>query len=238
MTQLEQAYKGVSTSNHWKVFWQDQTTPLFHYNEEKWYRSYAQEFNLILEMLQYQGGSVLEAGCGCGALFEYLNIDKQDYTGIDISETMLTLFKTRHPTINLACADAADYRSNREFALIYSNQVVQYFNPQKLNLYIKNSLAMLQPNGIILLGNVLWNKCQSQFYSNCYTKGDLSLNFSKGSVISYGKWLARRILGRDFLGYWYGPEDFLKYQNDQIKLYVFGSLFHPYRFSVVLKKVL
>ena len=221
----------------WKDFWESQSTPLHHFNNDKWYEFYAREINLLLEILEYQGGSVLETGCGNGALFDYLQIDKKDYLGTDISEAMLAIFQTNHPQLKLICTDCSSYTVDRQFSLIYSNGVIQYLKPKQLDLYIHNSLAMLEQNGILLIGNMLWDKSKADFYAKRYSPGELSLKFSQGNILIYLKNIVKQFVDRDFLGYWYSPNDFLKYQNHQIQAYTFGSLFHPYRFSVAFKKI-
>jgi cyclopropane fatty-acyl-phospholipid synthase-like methyltransferase len=227
----------IQATTRWKNFWENQSTPLHHFNNNKWYEFYAREINLLLETLEYQGGSALETGCGNGALFDYLKIDKEDYIGTDISQTMLDIFKAKHPQVELICIDCSSYTVDRKFSLIYSNGVIQYLKPKQLDLYIQNSLSMLEKDGILLIGNILWDKNKADFYSKRYSPGELSLKFSQGSIPMYLKNIVKQFVGKDFLGYWYSPSDFLKYQNQQIQSYTFGSLFHPYRFSVAFKKI-
>ncbi|WP_309728365.1 class I SAM-dependent methyltransferase [Chamaesiphon sp. OTE_75_metabat_556] len=234
---LESRDKNIINSDRWKGFWEQQSTPLHHFNNEKWYHFYAQEINLLLDALEYTGGSVLETGCGNGALFEYLNINKNDYIGTDISEAMLDIFRAKYPQVNLVCADAASHIVDRQFSLIYSNGVIQYLKSKQLDSYIQNSLSMLEPGGIMLVGNILWNKSKADFYSKRYLPGELSLQFSQGSKFVYLKNTIKQFVGKDFLGYWYSPSDFLKYQNENVRVYVFGSLFHAYRFSVGIEKL-
>ena len=72
-----------TTKNRWGKFWNKQTTPLHRYNDPLWYKLYAEEINLILQTSGYNDGAVLEMGCGNGALFPFLNINKENYTGVD-----------------------------------------------------------------------------------------------------------------------------------------------------------
>ena len=50
--QLKPRDQNIVDSNRWKSFWEQQSTPLHHFNDEKWYRFYAQEINLLLEVLE------------------------------------------------------------------------------------------------------------------------------------------------------------------------------------------
>jgi cyclopropane fatty-acyl-phospholipid synthase-like methyltransferase len=227
----------IIQSNRWNDFWEKQSSPHHHFNNQKWYRFYAQEINLLLEVLEYAGGSVLETGCGNGALFDYLDFNKNDYIGTDISEAMLDIFRKKYPQINLVCVDASSYTVDSKFSLIYSNGVIQYLKPQQLDLYIQNSLSMLEPGGILLVGNILWNNSKADFHSRCYSPGELALRFSQGNTVMYLKNVIKQFVDKDILGYWYSPRDFIKYQNENVQLYIFGSLFHAYRFSLALKRV-
>lgn len=226
ISQIELLNKNQTNTNpnRWKNFWGNQTTPLHRYNNEKWYCLYAQEINLILESLEYQDGSVLETGCGNGALFDYLNINKKDYIGTDISQSLLDIFKTKHSDVNLICTDSSIYTADRKFSLIFSNGVIQYFDQNQLDTYIKNSLEMLEVNGIIILGNVLWKDLRKRYYL-------------KNDFVKFIKYLVLKSLGKDCMGDWYNPSDFSKYESDKIQLHIFGSLFHNYRFSLALKKL-
>lgn len=227
----------MSDITFWKSYWEKQSTPLHRYNDEHWYRMYAEEINLIAKSLGYQGGSVMETGCGNGALFDYLDIDKEKYVGTDISENMLNIFRNKHPELNLVCTDSSSYFCDQKFAMIFSNGVVQYFDDKRMELYIENSLKMLNPNGLMLLGNIPWKDLR---------KKNLSGELSAQSVIHSLPRLLKIYLydfyitvsGKDPMGHWYNPRDFFKYRSKEVEIHVLGSLFHPYRFSLVLKKVI
>ena len=209
---------------HWEKFWGQQTTPLYRHKGEKWRALYAQEINTILTSLGYTGGAVLETGCGDGSLFEYLDIDKAAYLGTDLSESMLSVFRSRHPGVNVVCTNAATYAGDHQFSLIFSNQVIQYFNKDDLDIYINNALNNTEDDGIVLLANILWQDLEFSQYHN-------------GNLISYLKSQISRAIGTDTMGYWYGPRDFDKYQRAGVEIHVFGSLFYPYRFSLAFKKI-
>jgi cyclopropane fatty-acyl-phospholipid synthase-like methyltransferase len=217
---------------YWKGFWESQSTPCHRHNTPEWYDRYAREINLILESVGYQGGSVMETGCGNGALFGSLNINKIDYVGTDISESLVEMFQIEHPELKILCADSARYTCDRKFSLIFSNGVVQYFDRNQFDLYVKNSLAMLEPNGILLFGNLLLRDLKPMFAS-----GEFSDNYASGRWMKAAKFRMREIFGNPSMGYWHSPRDFVQYQMPGMEMQVFGSLFHPYRFSLVLKQV-
>ena len=118
----------MTEADRWKQFWGKQTTPLHRFNTPFWYEKYAEEINLILKVSEYSGGAVLETGCGNGALFPYLDINKKEYTGVDISESLLSIFRSKHPDANLICGDSSTYLSNERFSLIFTNDASLYIN--------------------------------------------------------------------------------------------------------------
>ncbi len=211
-------------TKHWERFWGQQTTPLYRHKGDEWRELYANEINSILASLGYTGGAVLETGCGDGSLFEYLAIDKAAYLGTDLSESMLAVFRSRHPGVSLLCTDAARYTENRQFSLIFSNQVIQYFSRDDLDIYVNNALDKLEDNGTLLLANVLWKDLEFTQYHN-------------GNLVSYLKASIQRLMAKDTMGYWYTPRDFNKYRRAGVEIHVFGSLFYPYRFSIAFKKL-
>ena len=217
--------------DRWKLYWGKQTTPLHRFNTPFWYEKYAEEINLILNVSEYSGGAVLETGCGNGALFPYLDINKKEYTGVDISESLLEIFRSKFPDANLICDDSSKYRSNRKFSLIFSNGVIQYFNRQMMHRYVLTSMEMLEENGILLIANILWKNAKNGYYSGELTsKAQKTRNLSIKIIKSL---IWRIIKPNDSMGHFYNPRDFFQYEANAT---VYGSLFHPYRFSMVLRK--
>lgn len=219
--------------NKWKEFWNKQTSPLHSYNSPAWYNLFADEINLILKAAKYTGGPVLETGCGNGALFTYLDINKEDYTGIDISSSLIEIFKANHPNVKLICGDASSFNLEKKFSLIFSNGVIQYFDKHMLGRYIQNSLNMLKEDGILLLANIPWRDVRNQYYSGELVSGEnvKKSRYPRLKVIKALAWSL--IVKNDSMGHYYNPKDFFKYSADAT---IYGSLFHPYRFSVVIRK--
>jgi cyclopropane fatty-acyl-phospholipid synthase-like methyltransferase len=220
--------------SYWKNYWDNQSSPLHRYNTDDWYRLYAKEINLILESVGYKGGSALETGCGNGALFDSLEIDKNGYVGTDISENLIRIFQARHPELELLCTDSARYCVDRKFSLIFSNGVVQYFNHQQIHEYVENCIKMLDKNGTLLMANIPDRDVKNKFYG-----GQNQSRFSSAIGVTKAT-IASKIFGQktQTLGDWYSTSDFLKYQDRGLEIQTFGSLFHPYRFSIALKKLL
>jgi cyclopropane fatty-acyl-phospholipid synthase-like methyltransferase len=218
-----------SNSAYWRQFWEGKTSPLHRFNTAEWYHRYAQEINLILDALNYQGGSVLETGCGNGALFDSLAINKEDYVGTDISNSLIDKFQASHPKLKLLCTDSASYYEERKFSLIFSNGVIQYFDRKQLDVYVNNSLKMLDSSGILLMVNVPDRDSRHKFQS-------INSSFIQ-KVYQEAKVTLFELSGRPSIGCWYSVKDFNSYLGEGLEMQIFGSLFHPYRFSLALKKI-
>jgi len=222
--------------DRWKQYWDKQTTPLHSYNNPFWYKLFADEINLLLRASEYIGGATLETACGNGALFPYLEINKTNYVGVDLSQTLIDIFKQNYPDLTLICGDASAYRSDKIFSLVLSNALVQYLNKQALHNYILNSMSLLDEKGVILMANIPWKHNRLNFLSGELASGE-NIKDARHSWIKIVKsliWLAMN--GHDPMGYYYNPRDFFKYKHLNADVFVYGSLFHPSRFSVVLKK--
>jgi len=217
--------------SRWRSFWKVQSMPLHYGDTDEWYRRFAEEINGILDSCGYAGGAVMESGCGNGALFGYLNINKSDYLGVDFSENMLKIFRSKFPNVSLICADSSSFYVKRKFELIFSNGVVQYFDKSMLRRYVHNSHRMLYDGGILLAANIPMKRLRGS-----YRSGELIQEPSTSKISLFLKELLYRFKKED-LGFWYNPKDFFDFARIGFKITLFGSLYHPYRFSIAMKKL-
>jgi cyclopropane fatty-acyl-phospholipid synthase-like methyltransferase len=221
----------MKTVDRWRNFWSEQNSPLHRYNNEKWYRLYAKEINLLIEIAEYDGGPVLETGCGSGSLYKYLSINKDEYVGVDLSERMLEVFRSSHQGVSLICSDGSSYSSTEQYSLIFSNGVIQYFDRRMLANYIKNSLNMLKQGGILLIVNIPWKELRS-----AYASGELGSSINPNWVKKTKTMISGIIRRSSSMGNWYNPRDFLLFKKKDIKINAYGSIYHPYRFSIIMKR--
>lgn len=217
---------------NWKEFWYTQTTPLHAHNDEKWYRLYAEEINQLCKALDVKSGAVLDSGCGNGALFDYYDFVDSSFTGVDFSEGLLKIFREKHPELNLVEANAADYIDSSKYSLVLSNGVIQYFEPAVLEQYINNSLNMLSEDGVLLMCNI-----PNKLLRTSYSFRESSTSASSISLLKKAYIRIKLLTSKDTMGCWYRPLDFIQYADSHHHVHVFGSLYHPYRFSVAIKKL-
>lgn len=216
---------------NWKDFWSNQTTPLHKYNDEKWYQLYAEEINLLYKSLNVKEGNILESGCGNGALYDYFDfISDSSYTGVDFSESLLSIFREKNDKINLMNVDASQYIGEDKYSFIFSNGVIQYLTRKRLKEYIDHSLKMLNTHGVLLMANIPNALTRFQYYSGELFGNLGKINIIRGALINF-----RSRVKHNGIGYWYRAKDFMKYSN-KYEVIIFGSLYHPYRFSVALRK--
>lgn len=224
--------------NDWSSFWKDQNKPLHRYDSEFFYELYAQELNLIFRRFGYSGGKVLESGCGNGALLRYMHIDKSQYTGMDISPGLIAEFMRLHPDVKSPIEDSAENIPAGSYDLIFSNGVGQYFNPARMQAYIRNAYDSLAVGGILVIANLLSINCRLGFGRGVYRDpaviNEVTLRQRVRNFLSILR--GRKTFGPDKLGHWYLPEALLEMPPAGADGFLLGSLFHAYRFSVVFVK--
>ncbi len=115
-----------------------------------YYNDISKYFNFYLN----KDNSILEIGCGNGALLSRLKGDTK--VGIDFSEKMISEAKTLFPELEFYIQDAEDIQLNRKFDVIILSGVIGYFdNLTEVFESIKN---ICFPHTRILISyyNFLW----------------------------------------------------------------------------------
>ena len=90
--------------DRWQRFWEGQITPLNRSNSASHRAQFGRELSLLFPS---DPSSVLEHACGSGELFEDMGFHEVDeYVGADFSQSMVDVFASRHPELELHCARA------------------------------------------------------------------------------------------------------------------------------------
>jgi cyclopropane fatty-acyl-phospholipid synthase-like methyltransferase len=215
------------TEQRWRCFWEQHNTPLHRRDDDTFYRPYARELQLLYEDLH--PARVLEIGCGNGALYAHLGFSEVDvYRGVDFSSAMLREFQRLHPGVDTVCALGHSYEDASRYDLIFSNGVVQYFNPQMVAEHIAKAAGMLAPGGRIICASVPLKYSRWAFWRG-RLGGPPPLSFPKFLVS-----VARKLF-KDNMGFWYAPTTFERLaQEHGLTSRVYGSMHYIYRFHVVL----
>jgi len=219
----------TSTAERFRKFWEDKQSPLHGSDSAEFYQNLAVELKTL-----FPGESpskVLEIGCGDGSLFQYLGFPSDRYTGVDFSPTLLELFRTRHPKLQLCCAEGSSFvESGGKYRLIFSNGVVQHFDQEMLHRHFENARTMMSDDSILVCASVLDKARRSRYEAGLQNKGIVP------RIIRTTKALLRRALGMDVMGYWYSREEFAKIAGAHgFEASFSESRTFPYRFHATLR---
>jgi cyclopropane fatty-acyl-phospholipid synthase-like methyltransferase len=218
------------TNDYWTRFWADKTDPLHSASDDAYYDRLASELRLVLPE---NFSSVLEVGCGNGCLYQRLGFDRVSYRGIDYSPSMIRSFIHAYPG---ACVEVGDFRNfaaDDGFDLIFSNGVMQYVTLAEFDRQLAFARRLLAPGGHVVHAGVLRASCR-----NALMSGELGRN--------QGSWLKRSLLFASewmgvhrSMGYWYPiPEVRRLAEKNGFSASFLGSMLTPYRFHVVMQKLL
>jgi cyclopropane fatty-acyl-phospholipid synthase-like methyltransferase len=213
----------------WSKYWEDLQTPLHRSNGENFYPQYAAELKILLK--DSTPRRVLELGCGNGDLYQYMDFDKADlYKGVDFSAAMLADFHQKYPHVELECGDASAYRDDRQYDLIWSNGVIQYFDYKMLANNFANVKSMMNKDSVFVCASVPWKL--HKFPSMTGESYGIKKNVVKG-MANYVK-----NIFKDSMGTWYDLDAIRELAAaNSMSVEFFASMHYMYRFHVVLKLV-
>jgi len=100
---------------------------------------------------------ILDLGCGNGRLYELFEEMPVDYYGIDISEKLIEIAKSRYPNTKFQVADALNLPfPDNFFNKIFSIAVFHHIPSEKFRLqFLKEAKRVLKPEGLLIL--TVWN---------------------------------------------------------------------------------
>jgi SAM-dependent methyltransferase len=209
-------------------FWNGQILPKHREDTQEHYCCFAKELTLLLSDRSFC--TVLDIGCGNGALFEPLGFNKTEYTGVDFSETMICSFRKRYPQLRLIVARGEDYCEKRTYDLIFSNAVIQYFSRSMFARFLRNASAMLADDGRLIIASIPWRSAYLRYHT-----GEL------GGQTPPAWRAALRILislRSDTMGRWYSVREVNTLGRAHgFRTEVFGSVHYCYRFHVRMRQL-
>jgi cyclopropane fatty-acyl-phospholipid synthase-like methyltransferase len=217
--------------DHWKKFWEQQTKPLHQREEAAFYALHGAELAVLTG--DCAGLRVLEIGCGDGALFTSLGFPASaSYVGVDLSQSMLDVFRQRHPGLDLRLGDAIDIPSKERFDLVFSNGVVQYLDLQAFCRHLKAVGERLAAGGRYVCGSVPARERRSAYVTG------LGAFPARREPVRTVKEVLSLIAGRSSLGQWYGLRDIeAAARQSGLDVQVYGSLCYLYRYHLVLSPI-
>ena len=223
--------QGVSrTAERFRRYWADKKTTMNGREGDGFWRAQAAELtNLFPSTAQMR---LLEIGCGDGTLFPHFGIPAENYKGIDFSARFLEIFRSRHPSLQLECAEGASYvEKGAPYDVILLNSIVQHFDLQKLERHVQNARAMLSNDGLLIWGSIPERK-----FRKLYESGRCSGNGRARQSRLLKSWI-HRLLGLDAMGYWYEPAEIAEVARKYgLHARIVPSELYPNRFHAVLSK--
>jgi SAM-dependent methyltransferase len=216
-------------------YWDGATDPGHRHAEPWWIEFYAKE---LLLYFPASAGRVLECGCGTGVFYPYFKDRCKSYLGIDFSESMLQEFCATWPSVQLVRADAAKLNVGEgalqrgQFDFIFSNQVCQFFDREKLHRHLESLAALTRPAGSCLIANVPDAQLRLHYYVNAL-RADRSSSWLGG---------LKRALDATFghadgIGYWYSRREIAEIARSfGFECESFSSASFEYRFHLRLRK--
>ncbi|KKQ92339.1 MAG: type 11 methyltransferase [Candidatus Woesebacteria bacterium GW2011_GWB1_39_10] len=107
----------------------------------------------VLGLSSFKSKNILDAGCGMGRTLKYLldeGVDKNNITGVDISEDMLKIAKNNVPSVKTLKTDLSKFETKNKFDLILCTHVLHYLDNEDFTKTLKNFYKLLKPKGILL----------------------------------------------------------------------------------------
>ena len=104
--------------------------------------------NSVIELIDAdKGSSVLDLGCGNGALTKELQDKGYLVKGLDASKELLDIAKAKYPNIDFMQGDAANFSLSEPVDVVFSNAVFHWINKDKQLDMLKCVYNALNKNG-------------------------------------------------------------------------------------------
>ncbi len=104
--------------------------------------------NSVIELIDAdKGSSILDLGCGNGALTKALQDKGYLVTGMDASKELLDIAKEKYPDIDFMQGDAADFTLPKLADVVFSNAVFHWIGKDKQQNMLKCVYNVLNKNG-------------------------------------------------------------------------------------------
>lgn len=104
--------------------------------------------NSVMELIDAnKGSSVLDLGCGNGALTKKLQEKGYAVKGLDASKELLDIAKKDYPSIEFVQGDAAAFTLSKPVDVVFSNAVFHWLNRDQQQKMLKCVYDSLKENG-------------------------------------------------------------------------------------------
>lgn len=112
----------------------------------KFYSAFIDKF-----IYQLDGDLVLDACCGGGEFSNYIAEKDKDVTGIDFSEKLIEIAKSKFSKPNFISSDICDWKPDKSFDGIFSKDALFHLPDRDLKMILDKFYTILKPDGKMLL---------------------------------------------------------------------------------------
>jgi len=103
--------------------------------------------SVLLDLIEGERLSVLDLGCGNGALTAELAARGHGAEGIDASEELLRLARANYPELRFRRADAVSFRTEKRYDVVFSNAVFHWIDREQQPDMLACVFEALKPGG-------------------------------------------------------------------------------------------
>ena len=104
--------------------------------------------NSVIELIDAdKGSSVLDLGCGNGALTKTLQEKGYLVKGLDASKDLLDIARKKYPAIEFKHGDATNFTLSESVDVVFSNAVFHWINQERQQDMLKSVYNALKKNG-------------------------------------------------------------------------------------------
>lgn len=218
--------RSQDTIERWRSYWSANPTRDHQYASSEFFRRQADELQVLFGAKRPT--RVLEMGCGSGLLFPFLGLDPTGYRGIDFSPAAIAEFRAAYPDLDLVCCEGSSYYDpGGGYDLIFSNELVQYFDAHMLDTHVRNARGMLADDGLLVCANVLWKAHLASLILAALKAGRLGLALNR---------MRFALLGDTSLGRWQSSGEFVALaRRHDFAIEFFGAMAYPGRLHAVMR---
>lgn len=227
----------------WEEYFSDKKKGGHRFSTEEFLAKEAKE-----KLFHLSGGkTLLDFGCGAGELLIHYIPNYEKVVGADFSRSMLfeaekKVLEQKYGNVDLILADDRTIwdKLNLKFDRITATEVVQYFTPEQLEDFIRNSSGYLNKGGKIVLFDIIDPKLYCLWKIGWFSQNIISWKIFVRAYVG----CVRRILAllkkqpSDIIGYSHSPYLIKKiaHRNGFQMEYV-NSMYYEYRYHAILSKI-
>lgn len=140
------------------------------------------EMKFLVDKFVLPEEKILDLGCGNGRLIEFLKEKNIDYLGIDNSERLVEIAKTKYPQYKFLVANALNLPlADNSFDKVFSIAVFHHIPSKKFRLlFLKEIKRVLRLGGLLVLAT--WYHWRSPHFIKLIMKSSLLKIFGKSKL--------------------------------------------------------